>query len=396
MIITNNGSLTVYAESSIFTLSGKLPKSTTMKFNFSQSLSGFFIAIISVTIALNSCQTMDEMEHPVQEAYELRLDGQLDSAIIMLEELTTSDPDNAYAFYELARATHHMGLGSPADIMTAMESSKNYVNQALMLEPENPIFLYYQSRLEGLDFYGSLQMGKTDMDIQLSEMEASVQKFIEVKPSCLAPILTMIEIYGGLPPEMGGDSAKAATYAKKLEGNVEYAALAEELMITENPNYAAYWKAYADTYDTIVKFQEALGKAFLWEDNVEAARASFEKVFKMDDCQCRKTLYLDIGRYYMLMAMQGRAPLDTVAPLIEDEFNKFLATKASKPLRAWTKGQLAMVKMHSGDQAAADALIKEAEALDPYYSKAFGLPDRLLFIPPHKFLCEVNYYFRPF
>jgi hypothetical protein len=49
-----------------------------------------------------------------------------------------------------------------------------------------------------------------------------------------------------------------------------------------------------------------------------------------------------------------------------------------------------------GDNEGAEELIKQAEALDPHYSKALGMPPLLLFTKPDEIARYHTYFSRPF
>ena len=64
-------------------------------------------------------------------------------------------------------------------------------------------------------------------------------------------------------------------------------------------------------------------------------------------------------------------------------------------MKAWTTGQMAMLKFRTGDEEAGKLLSEEAETLDTYYSRAFGTPDPILFIPPDSVPHTFQYLSRP-
>ncbi len=100
----------------------------------------------------------------------------------------------------------------------------------------------------------------------------------------------------------------------------------------------------------------------------------------------------------MMQAMQNPTLLDSIAPLIEDEFKIYLKSQPAPiiPLKAYITGQLAMIKLRTGDKEGGNKLREEAKALDPNYSKAFGIPSQILFNPPNKISRVHNFFFRPF
>ena len=87
--------------------------------------------------------------------------------------------------------------------------------------------------------------------------------------------------------------------------------------------------------------------------------------------------------------MQDPSKIDSLAPLIEEQFNLYnQSSQAINPIKAWTYGQLAMIKQHMGNQEAADEYINMAEENDPYFSRAMGKPGLALYSPPNEVIHE--------
>ena len=100
----------------------------------------------------------------------------------------------------------------------------------------------------------------------------------------------------------------------------------------------------------------------------------------------------------MMMAMQNPALLDSVVPLIEVEFNKFLNFNPEPiaPMQAWAYGLLSMINRRTGNNEAADEFLAIATELDPFFSPATGKPSMKNYSPPGVVLHEQNYYLSPF
>jgi hypothetical protein len=74
---------------------------------------------------------------------------------------------------------------------------------------------------------------------------------------------------------------------------------------------------------------------------------------------------------------------------------RYLDSKPVPPMRAYALGVQYKYKLHSGHKEQADELLKQAGALDPYFSKATGAPNPDLFIPPDEISRNHRYLFRP-
>jgi len=65
------------------------------------------------------------------------------------------------------------------------------------------------------------------------------------------------------------------------------------------------------------KVNEVLGRVYLRHKNIEEATKCFEKAISLN--AKKNILYVDLGRYYMMQAMQNLAKLDSLAPLIKNK-----------------------------------------------------------------------------
>ncbi|MCK4816897.1 tetratricopeptide repeat protein, partial [bacterium] len=173
-------------------------------------------------------------------------------------------------------------------------------------------------------------------------------------------------------------------------------AKAREIVMPEGADYIEFWQKIEETQMDNDDVHEALGKAYLYNDNVEEAIKCFEKAISLDSK--KNILHVDLGRYYMMQAMQNPEMLNSVAPLIENAFETYLNSQPEpiNPLKAFVISKLAMIKFHTGDEEGGNKLHKEAMTLDPYHLKAFGTPSQILFDPPDEISRVHGYFFRPF
>ena len=360
-----------------------------------------YLIMLPVAILL-ACSTLffitctgQKVGDKVLEAYELRMDGKADSAKVVLENILTEDSTNSLAWFELSRTQQHIGLSDPRSIIEAMKDAMYNMNQAVKYEPENVNYLSYLGGLEAFDLYMGLQMGKEDVVEDLQEVEEIFLKVLDFKPDCYEVKLTLVEFFGMLPVSMGGDSAKAEKYARELEEtDILFGAKAREILMPEDADYVIFWQGINEQLKDDAEVLANLGKVYLYQDNVEEASKYFDKAVSLDPK--KNTLYLNLGMYYMMQAMQNQVQLDSVAPLIEKEFNTYLNSKPEpvKPMKAWVLSKLAMIKYRTGDEEGGEKLMAEANSLDPFHSKATGIPGG--YDPPDEISPEHGYFFRPF
>lgn len=354
------------------------------------------LPMLCIIMVFYSCKGQDKNTRVLQ-AYELRMNGHADSALAILDQVVAQDSANGLAWFEIARTYDHMALGGSGNMLEMHEKIHDAIRKAVEADPENAYFLVQRGAYEALDVYVALKMGTGDVSDALKKVEQTYNAVAEMDADYIGGKLTLVEYFGGLPPEMGGDKDKAEKYAEELaQADLILGAKAREILMPEDADYIAFWEGIIEQDPENPEPYRSLASIYLYSDSINEARKYLDKVMELDPGD--KNPYLTLGRYYMMQVMQGRAPLDSIAPLIEGEFNKYLESdpEPSGPMKAWIYGHLAKVKFHSGDKEAGEKLLQDANALDPYFSKAFGEPGKDLYAPPDEVVMNPNYFFRPF
>lgn len=332
-----------------------------------------------------------------QKAYELRMGGNADAALVLVEEAVEENPDNAAAWYELARTKAHIGLGNPRSMIEGMKAMQTAAEKAAELEPDNLIYAIWKAGACGTSAYIALKQQAPDAKDKIQEYVSACEYVLELKPDYHEARLALVEYLSMLSPEMGGDPVKAETYAKELEkADAVFGAQARELMLPEDSDLIAFWQKVLKKNPNNADVLDRLGKAYFYEQKPEKGIEYLKQAIKLD--AGKNTLHLDIARYYMYQAMRDQEKLKELAPKMNAAFEAYINSKPTpvKPMLAYAKGWQGQIKSRSGDKEGGDKLREEAKALDPNYSKATGVPGQNLFIPPDQIPRGFSYYTRPF
>jgi tetratricopeptide (TPR) repeat protein len=360
------------------------------------SIMSLGIAVAYMSFVLWSC-TGQKLDKTVQQAHELRLNGQADSAKVLLEQVIAEDSTNAAAWYEIARTKHHMGLGNPRELMSGIADIQQTVQNAVDYDPDNVIYQYYKGYIDYFNLYIGIQMGKENVSEDFMKVVESYKSVLVLKPDYHEAKLSLVQLFAMLQSNMGGDSAKAEKYSQELEeADVMFGAKAREIVMPEEANYIEFWQKIKEKQMDNANVYEALGKAYLYNDNIEEATKCFEKAISLNSK--KNILYVDLGRYFLMQAMQNPVKLDSLATLIEEAFEIYLNSQPEpiNPLKAFVISKLAMIQYRTGDSDEGNRLRDVAKSLDPYYSVAFGTPPEILFNPPDEISSYHGYFFRPF
>ncbi|MGZ2370693.1 tetratricopeptide repeat protein [Ancylomarina sp. YFZ004] len=365
----------------------KIPK-------FSLVSMGVIMVLICAGIISFTSQKADQK---VFEAYELRITGHADSAKVLLEQITNENPKDALAWFELCRTTLQIGMANPRAIKETLDETLKHIHLAVENDPDNAMYLSYKGKIEVLHFYMGMQMGNKNAAEYLDKFEKTYNSVFQLDSSYYENKLTLVEFFGGLPVNMGGDPEKAERYAKELEeADIVAGAKAREILMPEDADYQKFWKEIIEREPGNADVNQALGRVYLLMQNIDEANKYYQKAIDLDPS--KNVLYLDLGRYYMMKAMRNPALIDSVAPLVEEQFNKFINStpKPINPMKAWAYGTLSMINRRGGNNELAEKYKEMAEELDPFYSRASAKPGKAIYSPPDVVVHEQSYFLSPF
>jgi tetratricopeptide (TPR) repeat protein len=331
----------------------------------------------------------------VQKAYELRMNGKCDEAKTMLEGILAKDSTNAMAWYEMARINLYMTIGKGE---MKMEDVINTINRAVTYDPKNITYAYFKAMASFSNAFLAMMMGQTaDVKSRVEETCIEYEKVLMMKPDYYEARLYLVEIYGLLPRDMGGDSVKAADYAAKLLAQDKYfGAKAEAVLAPESTDRIKYWEDLLVKNPKSPEYLKEAGKACLFKDDIAKAEKYFDEAIKANPSN--NILILDLARYHMMKVMQNQDLAKTELPVAKTYLEKYLKTVPEPiiPLKAYTLGAISICERFLGNEAESDKILKEAETLDKYFSKASGIPNLLLFEPPDQICHHYFSFFSPF
>jgi Tfp pilus assembly protein PilF len=342
-------------------------------------------------LSLMTCLSCSaKIEKSVNEAFELRINGKTDQAKELLLAIIKEDSTNAAAQFELARTLDYI------NIMGSEEATKA-LSVALKYDPENVAYAYYNAKNCFLKAYIAMQRDEGKVKNLVNDACNEFINVLKMKTDYPEALMYLVEIYGMLPEDLGGDKIKAEEYTQKLEKlDKFYGAKARLVLLPEGTDMVEYWKNYVTKNEKDHRAWKELGVANIFNDNIEAAKENFEIAIALDNSQ--NIRILDLSRYHQMKVMQNRDAAENELPKAKKYIKQYLASvpEPIPPLKAYAIGTLAKFEMFSGNNAEAEKLMEEAKSLDPYFSRAFGLPSLALFEPADKLDHHFQSFFSPF
>ena len=352
------------------------------------------LQLLVVALLVSCTYAGKDPDQAVMKAYELRMDGKVDAAKVMLDSILLAHPQNAMAHYEKARVlSYMMNASKEVKIGDVLES----VNLAIDNDPGNVSYVYFKAVMSFLDAYISMQMSQGEIPEKVKAACEEFENVLKLKPDYYDARLYLVDIYGLLPPEMGGDSAKAAEYADLLEdANTYYGAKARSILSPEDMDYVKFWEELMAKNNQDPRYMMEAGKACLYAEEPDRAAEYFAQAMELDPAY--NILLLDMMRYYLYSVMGSQDQKETALPLAKKYGEKYLASQPDPivPLKAYTIGWISRFEKFLGNEEASQQMTEKAKALDPYFSRATGLPSMLDFIPPDEVCYCYMTFFGPF
>jgi len=336
----------------------------------------------------------DRRDEGVQRAFQLRMNGKADQAKTLLETIITKDSTNAMAHYELARLQHYMFVGGGN---VKIEDIVSSINKAASNAPENVIYAYYKGIASFLNTFSAMQHGNDKVKPLIMETCIDFENVLKLKPDYYEAMMYLVEIYGMLPADIGGDTVKAIAWAEKLEKmNSYFGARAKAALLPENSDLVKYWENFLAADKKNPELLMEVGKGYLFKDDPKNAEKYFNEARKSDPS--KNILILDLARYHIMKVMQNKDLSKAELPVAKGLLEEYLTSipEPNIPLKAYTMGLLVRVDMFLGNQAKAEKLMEETKALDPCFSRASGIPTLLLFDEPDKISHHYFSFFSPY
>lgn len=363
------------------------------KANGKRSEKNIISMILFCFLVLMCYPEMKASEGIVYQAYQLRVTGQADSAKILLEKSLAEDSTNAQAWFELARTKHHIGLGNLRQLFTGLDDLHRSIQRAVELQPDNPIYGFYNGNICFSVAYVSMMRNQPDAKEKMGGVFTAYESLLQIKPDYKEAMLFLVEALT-VPEEMGGNLLKAQMYADKLEKlDPVYGAKARELVLPAEADRVEFWKKVQVENVDNADITEQLGKAYLYQGKITEGERCLEKAMQMDSD--KSILLMDLARFYLMQSHQDTALAKISLPKADQKIDQFLDTNPIQLLRAFALNMQAGIKQMRGFTSEADSLKLEANKLDPNVSKAFGIPPAILFDKPDEISHYHGYFFRP-
>lgn len=302
----------------------------------------------------------------ILEAFELRTNGKIEKAQEMLNAVLEQDSTNAMAHFELARTS------------TSDTAKMTHIQKAILYDPDNATYKFLEANMYMLSAYKAMKNNQVQSITEnLQKCCETLKSILEINPNCEESLLFLVDIYGSLPADMGGDEEQAKIYIERLKKvNPVYAAQGDLLLKSKESqiDMVTYWQDFMDKNGESIDALIRKGKASLLSNNIEQAELIFDKVISKDPS--KKIVYLDIARAHLYNAMRGLGNKDTELSQFKKYIKLYLDQEKNKPavVEAWCYGWLGRIEENQKNNEQAEKYYSIAKEIIPDFPKYTAIP----------------------
>lgn len=293
----------------------------------------------------------------VSDAFRLRVEADYDEARRMLDTELENRPQNARAWFELARLEAYLGVGG-----RTMDSAEAAIEKALQASPDTALYHCWAARIAV--FKGIMEAHCKDAADgkeaarQFKRAVDHAEKAVALDPDDHAARRILTSLYGNNPPELGGDKDLAEKHIALLEKRSPIDGASARCECSHRDSMEermALWKKIGQEHDTDSRLHENLALEFARAGDIENAGKHADRALELDPGDGR--ILMDLCRSFAL-----KKELDAG----ERFGRRYLAHGHPGPpaLRAWTTFALAKIQQMNGDKEPAETTLRKAEELD--------------------------------
>jgi len=295
---------------------------------------------------------------PVSDAFRSRLEADHDGARRILDAELEKHPQNARAWFELARLECYLDVGG-----RNMDSSEAKIEKAVQASPGTALYHCWAARIAV--FNGIMKAHAKDAEggetvaQQFKRAVKHAEQAVTLDPDDHAARRILTSLYGNNPPDLGGDKELAEKHIAVLEKRSPIDGASARCEFSHRDNMEerlALWKKLGEEFDADARLHENLALEFARAGDIENAKKHADRALELDPGDGR--ILMEVCRGFAINKKLAAA---------ERFGNRYLAYGDPGPLalRAWTTFALAKIQKMNGDKDSAEATLKTAEKLDP-------------------------------
>jgi Flp pilus assembly protein TadD len=326
-------------------------------------------AVLAGAVCTSAAFSAGPPSTAADEAFKLRMDGHSDEAKVLLETSLARSPDDATAWFELARTEFYQ---------FQFNDAADAIARAIELAPENGRYHYFAGITAGCNAISRAHDGEPPdrINAELGRSLAAFDSAVDVDPDFHEARVQLINMLIQTPPKDGGSRAAARKHVKALESKDAVYGVAGRctLMNDSKPQKAVeLWQEAVASHATRADAHAGLAKSCLRAGDVDLALTHIDEAIRLDPSH--HAVLLTLCRHYVSEGDPASA---------QKAVERYLAADPPPPapLRAYATFCLAQLQKMQGNREQAEALLAEARQIDPHVWRTYMEPSEVLFGAP--------------
>lgn len=320
------------------------------------------VALLVIAAAALCAVAADDPEATAAKAFELRMAGQVDEAVELLEAAIEAHEQAGVLHFELARAKLLLlDIGGMHDAAAA----------AVQHAPDNNDFRYFAATASLYSLIDAAHHGNKDRMKEMGqESMDQLEAILAADPDHYEARFLLVQQSVDMAPEVGLEVGDTEAHVKFLEKKDPImGAKARCCFVNEKEQKKIWEKVLADHPDECRAWVES-AEGLIQVGELDQAEACLGKAMAKDQENCYALLGLGLA-YFM------RQDWDRAAELTQ----QYLDTGPPVALKAYAVGRMGMIQMRKGDRERGEELMKQARDLDPHVWQTVMPPPWEIFTP---------------
>jgi tetratricopeptide (TPR) repeat protein len=323
---------------------------------------GGLVALLATLAAVPGAGAGDDPHALAVQAFDLRMAGQVDEAVALLEEGLAEAPDAGVLHYELARARLLL-----LDIAGTHEAATAAVASA----PDDNEFRYFAAMAAAYAVIDAAHQNDQE------RMKAMGRESLDQLDAILAADLDfhrarwfLVQLGAEMAPQLGLEVADPAANTAVLEKKDPILGAKARCCLVDQAAQAELWKKVLAEHPGDCRALKEAGAGLVQAGELDLAEKCLEEAIALDPQETYGLLGLGLA-YFMKQDWEKAAALT----------ERYLETEPPLALKAYATGRLAMIHQKMGDAEGAKALREKAREIDPHVWPTVMPPPEEIFAP---------------
>ena len=320
------------------------------------------VALLVITTVALCAAAADDPEATAAKAFDLRMAGQVDEAVELLEAAIADHEQAGVLYFELARAKLLL-----LDFGGMHEAAASAVQHA----PGNNDYRYFAAMTSLYALIDAAHHGDKDRMKEMGqESMDQLEAILAADPDHYEARYLLVQQSVEMAPEVGLEVGDTEAHVKYLEEKDPILGAKARCCFVDEKEQKKIWeKVLADHPEECRALVES-AEGLIQVGDLDQAEACLDKAMAKDKESCYALLGLGLA-YFM------RQDWDRAAELTQ----QYLDTEPPIALQAYAVGRMGMIHIRKGDRERGEELMNQAREIDPHVWQTVMPPPWEIFTP---------------